>query len=106
MVHFAERIRPIHLPNVAPYWKSSNTEACAKKLSQILADTWGVGLVSEFMWGSSVSKNHVFVKLTLFFALKKIIENKNKNNTIYWKYDQDKDNIGQVIFLEFANIGS
>ena len=32
------------LHNVAAYWKSSNTEACAKKLSQILAnniDNWG-----------------------------------------------------------------
>ena len=45
---------PFHLLNVAAYWKSSNTEACAKNLSQILAnnnDNGGGGLASEFMWG-------------------------------------------------------
>ena len=37
---------------VAVYWQSSNTEACAKKLSQILAnniDNGGRRLVSKFM---------------------------------------------------------
>ena len=29
---------PFPLLNVAAYWQSSNTEACAKKLSQILAN--------------------------------------------------------------------
>ena len=29
---------PFALPNVAVYWQSSNTEAYAKKLSQILAN--------------------------------------------------------------------
>ena len=41
------------LLNVTGYWKSRNTKACAKKLSQILAnniDHGGRGLVSEFMW--------------------------------------------------------
>ena len=43
---------PFPLLNVAGYWKSSNTEACTQKLSQILAnntDLLGGGLVSEFM---------------------------------------------------------
>ena len=48
---------PFPLLNCAGYWKSSNTEACAKKLSQILTNNIdngalimeGVGLVSEFM---------------------------------------------------------
>ena len=42
------------LLNVAGYWKSSNTEACVKTLSQIIAnsiDNGGGGLVSKFMWG-------------------------------------------------------
>ena len=45
---------PFPLLNVAAYWESSNSEACAKKLSQILAnniENRGEGLVSEFMWG-------------------------------------------------------
>ena len=37
MVHFAEINLGLPLLNVAEYWKSSNTEACAQKLSQILA---------------------------------------------------------------------
>ena len=40
--------------DVAVYWQSSNAKACAKKLSQILANNiynGGRGLVSEFMWG-------------------------------------------------------
>ena len=44
---------PFPLLNVAAYWQSSDTEACAEKLSQILADNidnGGGGLVSEFMW--------------------------------------------------------
>ena len=39
-------IRLLHLLNLAAYWKSSNTEAYAKKLSQILAnsiDNWEEG---------------------------------------------------------------
>ena len=43
---------PSSLLNVAVYWQSSSTEACARKLSQILAndiDNGGRGLVSEFM---------------------------------------------------------
>ena len=43
---------PFPLLNVAVYWQSSNTEACAKKLSQILAnniDNGGRRLVSKFM---------------------------------------------------------
>ena len=54
MVHFAEKKSdPFPFLNVAAYWRSSNTEAYAKKLSQILAnniDNGGGGLVSEFMW--------------------------------------------------------
>ena len=45
---------PSPLLNVVVYWQSSNTEACAKKLSQILAnniDKRGGGSVSKFMWG-------------------------------------------------------
>ena len=41
---------PFPLLNVAGYWKSSNTEACAQKLSQIPAnniDHGGRGLVSK-----------------------------------------------------------
>ena len=53
MVHFAEKKSdPFPFLNVAAYWRSSNTEAYAKKLSQILAnniDNGGGGLVSEFM---------------------------------------------------------
>ena len=44
---------PCPLLNVASYWKSNNTEACANKLPQTLAsniDNGGEGLVSEFMW--------------------------------------------------------
>ena len=37
MVHFAEINHDPSLLNVATYWQSSNTEACAKKLSQMLA---------------------------------------------------------------------
>ena len=55
MIYFAE-IRQAPCPHftVAEYWKSSNAEACAKKLSQILTnlmDKGGGELVSEFMWG-------------------------------------------------------
>ena len=50
------RYKPGPFPqlSVAAYWQSSNTEACAKKLSQILAnniENRGRGLVSEFIWG-------------------------------------------------------
>ena len=34
---------PFPLLNVAAYWKSSNSEACAKKLSQILANNIDTG---------------------------------------------------------------
>ena len=43
---------PSPLLNVVVYWQSSNAEACANQLSQILSkivDEWGRGLVSEFM---------------------------------------------------------
>ena len=43
---------PFPLLNVAAYWKSSSSEACAKKPSQILTnniDNGEEGLVSEFM---------------------------------------------------------
>ena len=66
---------PSPLLNVAVYWKSSNTKACAKKLSHILAnniENWGRGLVSEFMWGI-VWKNEWKIKGDLekpvFFSL-------------------------------------
>ena len=39
---------------VAAYWKSSNTKACAKTLSQMLANNIDDGseeLASESMWG-------------------------------------------------------
>ena len=45
---------PFPLLNVAVYWQSSDTETCAKRLSQILQTTLimgGGGLVSEFTWG-------------------------------------------------------
>ena len=57
---------PFPLLNVAGYWKSSNTEVCAKKLSQMLAnniDHRGRGLVSEFKWG-------IVVWVKIFFLLK------------------------------------
>ena len=39
MVHFAEINQVLNLLlNFAVYWKSSNTNACDKKLSQILAN--------------------------------------------------------------------
>ena len=39
MVYFGEISQaPFPLLNVAAHWKSSNIEACAKKLSQILAN--------------------------------------------------------------------
>ena len=39
MVYFGEISQaPFPLLNVATHWKSSNIEACAKKLSQILAN--------------------------------------------------------------------
>ena len=47
------KLGPSPLLIVAAYWRSRNTESCAKKLSQILAnntDNGGGGLVSEFMW--------------------------------------------------------
>ena len=54
IVHFAEINQAAHPPllNVAVYWQSSNTEACVKKLSQILAnniENGRRGLVSGFM---------------------------------------------------------
>ena len=39
MVHFAEiKQAPPPLLSATAYWKSSNTKACAKKLSQIIAN--------------------------------------------------------------------
>ena len=41
------------LRNVVTYWKSSNSEACSKKRSQLIAskiDNGGGGLVSKFTW--------------------------------------------------------
>ena len=52
MVHFAEINQPLPPLNVEAYWKSSNTEACANNLFQILANNIGNGdwgLISEFM---------------------------------------------------------
>ena len=49
-----KQIRPLPPTQCAAYWQSGDTEACAKKLSQILAgniDHGGGGLVSEFMSG-------------------------------------------------------
>ena len=55
MVYFALiKKAPSLLISVAAYWKSSNKEACAKTLLQILAnniDNRRMGLVSEFIWG-------------------------------------------------------
>ena len=51
---FQKQIKPLPPINVAVYWQSGNTEACARKLSQILANNIGNGeeeLVSEFMSG-------------------------------------------------------
>ena len=42
------------LVSVATFWKSSNTKACIKKLSEILENIIGNGgkrLVAEFIWG-------------------------------------------------------
>ena len=52
MLHFAEKIRPLPLLNVAACWKNSNIETYASKLSQMLEnniDHGGGGLISEFM---------------------------------------------------------
>ena len=52
MACFVEINHVIPLLNFAAYWKSTNSEACTKKLSQILAnniDKGGGGLDSEFM---------------------------------------------------------
>ena len=61
---------PFPLPNVAEYWQSSNTEACARNLSQILAnniDNGGGGLVSEFMWGIvGLSRKQITIFMILF----------------------------------------
>ena len=55
MAHFTEiNQAPPPYSMFAANWKSSSNEACAKKLSQILAnniDDGGRGLVSEFMLG-------------------------------------------------------
>ena len=64
-------IRPLPLLNVVVYWKSSKTEACANKLSQILAniiDNEGRGLVLEFMYGI-VLKNKWKIKGGYLFYL-------------------------------------
>ena len=51
MVHFAEiNHTPPSLFNVGVHWQSSNSEACAKKLSQILENNVdnvgrGIGLI-------------------------------------------------------------
>ena len=53
MVHFEEINQTLPLLNVAAYWKSSNTEACTKKLSQTLLnniDNGGVGTWSQNLW--------------------------------------------------------
>ena len=56
MVHFAEiNQAPLPLLTVAPYWKSSYIEACAKKLSQTLANNIdnggkGIGLGIHVMY--------------------------------------------------------
>ena len=77
IVHFCRnKLGPSPLLNVAQYWKSSNTEACAKKLSQILANNIDIGvggLVSEFMLGI-VQKNEWKIKSglekpSIFFSL-------------------------------------
>ena len=66
---------PFPLLNVAAYWGSSNTKACAKKLSQILVnnvDNGGGGMVSAFVWGivvsllaSSVVRRRIYVRLNM-----------------------------------------
>ena len=51
---------PFPLRNVVAYWKNINTEACANKLSQTLANNLhhrGWGLFSEFMWGIIEDQN-------------------------------------------------
>ena len=50
--------------NVAGYWKSSNTEACAQKLPQILANNidHGGGLVSVLYSKLGVFKTLLFFK--------------------------------------------
>ena len=65
MVHFAKRNQVHPLLKVVAYWKSSNTETCPTKLSEILAsniNNSGRELVSEFMWVIVRSNESVVVK--------------------------------------------
>ena len=50
------------------------------------------------------SKKHVFVKLTLLFISRQA--HYDKNNPIFCKYVQNKGNVGQGIFVDFAEISS
>ena len=75
MVHFVEIIQvPSPLLRVTAYWKSSNTEACAKKLSHLLAiniDNGGRGIglriyVSYCSW-------HQDVKFSMYALIASVI---------------------------------
>ena len=66
------------LLHVAVYWQGKNTEACAKKLPQILETTLIIGegeLVSEFMEGVVAIDRYVNAKYSLRYEL---ITTKNK----------------------------
>ena len=68
-----KKIRSLPLLSVAAYWKSSNAEACAKKLSQIHANKIknegkGVGLKIYMRYCSSKSENYLNYVVYLFQA--------------------------------------
>ena len=76
LTHFAEINPP--LLHVAVYWQGKNTEACAKKLPQILETTLIIGegeLVSEFMEGAVAIDRYVNAKYSLRYES---ITTKNK----------------------------
>ena len=57
------KLGPFHLLNIAAYWKSSNKEASANKLSQILANS------TDNQETRAVLKNHVDYCRLLFITL-------------------------------------
>lgn len=50
-------------------------------------------------------KKLIFVNLTLFLDLKKQAQS-YKNNSIFWKYVQNKFNVGEDAFLDLTEISS
>ena len=83
LTHFAEINPPPSLLHVAVYWQGKNTEACAKKLPQILETTLIIGegeLVSEFMEGVVAIDRYVDAKYSLRYES---ITTKNTPGTVW-----------------------